>query len=211
MRGRSSAGDWTSGLGIAFLLVAIPCGCQSQAAIDRAERGSATRAEASSTAPAAVPNAAPDVRVQVAAAAALQQLLRKHAGRVVLIDFWATWCGPCKQLFPHVVALHRELADQGLAVISVSLDDPDHEPEVLRFLQQQDAGFANLISQFGTGSQSADAFDLRGDVPMYKLYDRAGQLRYQFSGEPSGLEHGEPLEKIEGRVKELLAESQPRR
>lgn len=170
-------------LGLSFLLVVLPCGCRPPPT---------------------------DIRVQVTDAATLQQMLRKRAGRVILIDFWATWCGPCKQLFPHVVKLHRELANQGLAVISVSLDDPDQAREVLRFLQQQEADFDNFISQFGTGSQSAEVFELRGDVPMYRLYDRAGQLRYQFSGDPSGLEHGEPLENVAGRVKELLAESWPK-
>ena len=65
------------------------------------------------------------------------------------------------------------------------------------------------IGQFGTSSQTADAFDLRGDVPLVKLYDRSGQLRYQFSGDPAGLEHGQPLEQIDARVHELLAERTP--
>ena len=97
-------------------------------------------------------------------------------------------------------------ADQGLAVISLSIDDLHKEKTVREFLARQGATFDNLASKFGSGTESAEVFDLRGGVPLYKLYDRQGKLRYQFGGDPEGLEGGKPIDQIDRRVEELLKE-----
>ena len=52
-------------------------------------------------------------------------------------------------------------------------------------------------------------FELRGDIPYFKLYDRQGTLRYTFSNDPDGLEKCEPIDQIDKRVAELLAENAP--
>ena len=106
----------------------------------------------------------------------------------------------------HTVQLNRELAAKGLAVVSVSLDEPEDEPAVLEFLRGAGANFDNLISKFGTSTESFDALDIRGDLPFYQLFDRSGQLRYQFAQDPDGLENGESFDQIDARVRELLAE-----
>jgi cytochrome c biogenesis protein CcmG/thiol:disulfide interchange protein DsbE len=50
--------------------------------------------------------------------------LRQHRGQVVLIDFWATWCPPCRTSIPELVDLHRKYKERGLVVLGISLDDP---------------------------------------------------------------------------------------
>lgn len=127
-----------------------------------------------------------------------------HSGKVVLVDMWATWCAPCLEKFPHIVALHRQNRDAGLAVISLSVDEVSERESVLRFLSEQQADFDNLLGTYGVGTEAADAFEYGGDVPFYKLYDRQGQLRYQFSPDPR--EGIEPFESLDQRVAELLAE-----
>lgn len=193
------------GRGLALLATILAGGCHPASPSERSQREPAANATlAAQEKPAST--AASQIQLRIADAAEYRNLLRSHIGQVVLVDFWATWCGPCTELFPHVVALHAKHSSQGLAVISVSLDDPSEQPRVFQFLRDRQASFDNLLSKFGTGSESTAAFELRGDVPLYRLFDRAGHLRFQFSGDPSGLDSGEPLENLDRRVQELLAE-----
>jgi thiol-disulfide isomerase/thioredoxin len=136
----------------------------------------------------------------------LDDWITKHHGKVVLVDFWATWCGPCVKGFPHLVELSNKHRDAGLAVISVSMNEPKDRPSVLAFLERQKADFENLLPEYGAGSKFLEAFDLRGDVPFYKLYDSKGVLRFSFSDDPSGIENCESIEKIDSRVEALLKE-----
>ncbi len=136
----------------------------------------------------------------------LADWITKHHGKVVLVDFWATWCGPCVKEFPHLVELSNKHRDAGLAVISVSMNEPKDRPSVLDFLERQKADFENLLPEYGAGSKFLEAFDLRGDVPFYKLYDSKGVLRFSFSEDPSGIENCESIEKIDSRVEALLKE-----
>jgi len=144
------------------------------------------------------------VQVEVVDRVGYERVLARHRGQVVLVDFWATWCGPCLELFPHTVQLARDHGPSGLAVISVSLDDPETASDVRAYLQQQGAGFDNLISAHGAGERSVTDFEISGGtVPHFKLYDRAGRLRYDLGGEPDA-----PLtpEWIEMHVRQLLNE-----
>lgn len=134
----------------------------------------------------------------------LVKAIEQHRGRVVLVDFWATWCLPCVEMFPHTVRLHREYSDQGLTVMSVSMDDPESEPEVLDFLVSKGATFPNFISRYGLGSEAIEAFAIEnGTLPYVRIYDRSGTSRYQLAG-------GEVRPKdVEKAVRELLQENHP--
>jgi len=130
--------------------------------------------------------------------------LRQHRGKVVLVDFWASWCLPCKKLFPHAVELHKRFAGRGLVVISVNLDDPQSESATLEFLAKQQATFDNFISRHGAGPKSAQLFDIDdGALPHLRLYDRRGRLRHKFA------ESATPpvADRIDQAVEELLDET----
>lgn len=127
-----------------------------------------------------------NVSLSSADEAALARLVAAHRGQVVLVDFWATWCLPCVELFPHTVELHHRFADRGLAVISVSFDDPANEPAVRRFLAEKGATFDNLLSPYGIASKAWDAFGIEdGVLPHIQIYDRAGNVSKTF-GATSG-------------------------
>jgi thiol-disulfide isomerase/thioredoxin len=147
------------------------------------------------------------VPIQIVDEAEYKAVLEKHRGKVVLVDCWATWCGPCTEQFPHTVDLGRKHADKGLAVVSMSFNDPDQQPEVAAFLEKQNAGFDHLISKFGASVESFVKFEIEGGaLPYYKLYDRAGKLRYQFTGNIDNLQNILSIEELEKRLDELLAE-----
>ena len=143
------------------------------------------------------------ISLQVADADEYQRTLEKLRGKVVLVDFWATWCAPCVKQFPHTVSLERKYKDRGLAVISISLNEPTEEQQVREFLEGQGAGFDNLLSKYGGGTEAIDAFGLPGPVPCYRVYDRAGKLRHEFSVDPSAERQFTP-DDIETAVKELF-------
>jgi peroxiredoxin len=105
--------------------------------------------------------------------------------------------------------LSREFGDKGLAVISVSVDDPEDEAKVLDFLNSQDAAFDNLISQYGASIKSGEEFGFDGAVPLYQLFDRTGKMAYQFRPPPfyTDLENGEPVDRLDARVRQLLSGS----
>lgn len=146
---------------------------------------------------------APAVSFRVTDAAGLQEVLANHRGKVVLVDFWATWCGPCVEQFPHTVELAAKFRERGLAVVSVSMDNPSSEPQVRAFLEQHEARFDNLLSSYGSPVAATKAFGLPGPVPCYRVYDREGALRRAFSVDPR-TEKQFTTADIEAAVEELL-------
>jgi len=144
------------------------------------------------------------VTLEVVDGKALQDVLERYRGEAVLVDYWATWCQPCTELFPHTVKLHEQYAGRGLRVISVSLDDPDDDRQkVLRFLAENGATFDNFISRHGLGTQSVEAFALDGPLPQYKLYDRRGRLYRSLGGNDTSLDS----DQIDRAVEALLGET----
>lgn len=142
--------------------------------------------------PAETANPAGDVRVQVVDKAGYDKALAAHQGNVVLVDFWATWCVPCRRSFPETVKLARQYGGQGLDVVSVSFDEvaEGQAPvEVRQFLESQGATFENLISAEDIAETGAQSFNIDGGaLPHYKLYNRDGQLIRAFSsGDPDNL------------------------
>jgi thiol-disulfide isomerase/thioredoxin len=140
----------------------------------------------------------------------LQKLIATHKGKVVVMDAWATYCGPCVKEFPNLVALHKKRAADGLACISLSLDfdgtgkPDDVQPAVLAFLRKKDATMANVLS-----SLEADELCKKLEFaapPAVFVYDRQGKLRKRFDAEASKKDGPFSYEKVEALVDELLKE-----
>lgn len=74
--------------------------------------------------------------------------------KYTIVDVWASWCGPCKENFPHVIEMHRKFADKGLAVVSLSFDDPEKTADVesaKAFLREKKATMTNFLLDEGEG------------------------------------------------------------
>lgn len=147
------------------------------------------------------------VEVTVVDRAAFDAILAGLRGKVVLVDCWATWCTPCLEQLPHSGELAERHGDSGLAVVTLSLDDPDKLPQIRSALGAiVSEQVRHLVSEFGGGSTSVEVFEIPGGaLPHYKLYDRSGNLRRTFQLDPSAQGQFTPAD-VDKAVAELLAE-----
>ena len=96
--------------------------------------------------------------------------LSSYRGKVVLLDFWATWCYPCREEIPHLVDLQQKYGDRGLQIIGVSLDDsPDPVPS---FYQQFHMNYPVVMGTAKTGELYGGLLGL----PVTFLIDRDGHI-----------------------------------
>jgi thiol-disulfide isomerase/thioredoxin len=125
-------------------------------------------------------------------AAGLQKLLAAEKGRVVLVNFWATWCVPCREEFPDLTRLQRTHGRRGLRVIGVSTDLDRELPGVEKFLARQKPAFPNYRKKIGGDDQIfIDAVDRSwgGELPFSVLYGRDGRKVRVLSGKHSYAEY----------------------
>lgn len=157
----------------------------------------------------AVSAAAPsdEVALTIVDRAGYDAAIAARRGQVVLVDFWATWCRPCVEQLPHTIELAERFGARGLAVVTVSCDEPAESERVAGFLRaKQASGVTNLISQYGGSPQTMEAFEIAsGAVPYYTVYDRTGRLRHTFGISPAAKKQFSPQD-IAAAVEQLLAE-----
>ncbi len=108
-----------------------------------------------------------------------RQSLRALRGKVVLMDFWASWCGPCRQSMPIVERLARERAKQNLVVLGIN--QGESAETVRQFFAAHDPGYTILSDADGTVSSQLGISGL----PTMVVVDAQGKMRGSISGVPS--------------------------
>lgn len=108
----------------------------------------------------------------------------KDGGKFRLLNFWATWCGPCITEFPDLMMMQRQYSGRDFEVVTVAAQFPDEEKQVLAFLKKQHASNPNYL--FGDNDKYAlmEAFDKKweGALPFTMLLDPKGKVLYQKQG-----------------------------
>lgn len=154
-------------------------------------------------------SAAPTTTVEVASFAQIQDVIAKNKGKVVVVDYWSSWCVPCVKELPEFVQLHKELGDK-IICITVDVDfagiegekPEDHRANVLGILTKNKVVMKNFISS----DPDMTVYDkLRiASVPAMHVFDKAGKLHKRFDNESGA--YGEEGYSVLKHVKPVVAE-----
>ena len=139
---------------------------------------------------------APDFRVPRLLEAG-EVSLKSLAGRVVVLDFWASWCGPCAKTLPRLSRLGQ--GREGLAVLALSIDED--RGKALEFLGRKEKAAPGLTYLHDKRRAVAEAYDL-GGMPSLVIVDRRGVLRYRHDGYTEA-----DLKAIESEIAAVLGET----
>jgi peroxiredoxin len=121
--------------------------------------------------------------------------LQEQRGRVVMINFWATWCGPCRVEMPHLSRLYEKYRGSGFTVLAVNIDEDPHKAAGLA--KQLGMRFPVLLD---TEKKVSRLYDL-STMPSTVLVDRDGRVRYVHRGYRDGYE-----DTYDKQIRELLRE-----
>jgi thiol-disulfide isomerase/thioredoxin len=131
--------------------------------------------------------------------AGYRQLVAAHKGRVLLVNFWATWCKPCRAEMPDLVKLAERLQAKGLDMVSISADEPEQEPEARKFMAATKVPGPLFIKNAADDDKFHAAIDAKwmGELPALILYDRNGKKVQALLGE-------KPVKDLEAAIAKLL-------
>ena len=123
-------------------------------------------------------------------------------GKVMLVNFWATWCKPCVKEFPELIKLYTDYRDKGFTLVFVSLDVPEELSTKLKpFLTNQGVDFTTYYSTFPKPEDLMDFIDTKwqGAIPSTYIYDKEGNVKASIVGSKT-------YEQFEKEITVLLAE-----
>lgn len=123
--------------------------------------------------------------------------LSEHIGdAVILVNFWATWCEPCRIEMPHLNRMQETYGDQGLIVLCIAMDGPESVSRVRSHVSRYNFEFTVLLDQ---ESEVTQLYNPRRAAPFNALIDRSGNIVWSHEGYSPGDE-----EELEEQIRELL-------
>ena len=131
------------------------------------------------------------VSVDLVTTSQLKTLIKNQGtGKLLLVNFWATWCVPCLEEFPELETMVRMYAERQVNIVTVSVNSPDEQTLVLGFLKKQHAFNQNLLLNSNDSADAVTAFGStwKGAVPFTALIGTNGQILYSTQGNFKPLE-----------------------
>lgn len=115
---------------------------------------------------------------------ALTKLAKNDTDKLLLVNVWATWCGPCVAELPELVTMNRMYRKRNFQMITISLDEPENEKAALKVLQEKKVAATNYISAISSKDKFADLLDKDwpGPVPYTLLIAPGGKVIYRKAG-----------------------------
>jgi len=170
------------------------------AAPETKSKKDAPKAEGAESADAAKSGDAALPPLELANAAKVKELLQAAKGKVVVLNFWATWCPPCVEETPYFVELYKKYKDKDFAFISLSADGPEAKDKaVKKFQEKHQLPFPVYVLDGLDPNELKEVLgkELSGALPETIVYDKTGALKTSVEGALS-------YEELEGMVKPLL-------
>jgi len=133
---------------------------------------------------------AEDVTLATIDAAGAAKIAKNDSNKLLLVDLWATWCGPCVEEMPDFVTMNRMYRDRDFQFITISIDEPDQKAQALKFLTRDHVSATNYIYDSTDRDKLADALDPKwpGPVPYTLLIAPGGQIIFRQDGPMEPLE-----------------------
>lgn len=110
----------------------------------------------------------------------LEARVAEFTGRVVVVNFWAVWCEPCKREMPMLARMSREYEARGVTFIGASIDDPEEIEQARAFARKTHVAYPLV---FGASTAQMIAYRLGDAVPVTVLLDRDGTQKFRMVGE----------------------------
>ncbi|MDZ4746102.1 MAG: TlpA disulfide reductase family protein [bacterium] len=117
------------------------------------------------------------------------------AGKIVLLNFWATWCGPCKRELPDLVAIAREMGVKGVVVVGIAVDQDERKLQIVKsFVEKAGIPYINIVDS--DDKIITDAYGGIPAVPATFIIDRQGNIVQRLVGKREKAEFVGALQKV---------------
>ena len=112
--------------------------------------------------------------------------LSEHRGKIIVMNFWATWCSPCMVELPHLDRIDKEYEEHNVEVVAISLDAARHTSKVKSYIKSRGYQFITLLD---TDTAVVSQYHPQKSIPYTLILDREGRIVHTHVGFVSGVEN----------------------